>query len=272
MNRISWYLIVMFILLNSCGNNYYDTNITVTQDAAEGLDLKALTELVKEVKNSEELEKRLNSDNSINNLDLNDDGIVDYLKVTEYGGGDAYGFSITTEPEKGEIQEVASVEISRADDRADINVRGNEQIYGSGAYYHDNSHFWRNMFLFSYFTNGFGMWRSPYYWGGYPSYYRSYTVVDRSSYRNRTSAYTSRSNAVKTQQTNSSISKSNPNKNAVATKGIKAGLKNPTSTQKNFQKRSTTKSVGAGGFGRKSSGSVRSSSSTRSRSFSRGGK
>ena len=89
-----------------------DTTTTVTQtNAAEGLDLKALTLLVKEVKDASELEKRLNTSGGINNLDLDADGKVDYIKVTEYGTADHKGFSFTVEVTPGDVQEVATIEL-----------------------------------------------------------------------------------------------------------------------------------------------------------------
>ena len=264
------YYLFLLIFIFSCGNNYYDTNVTITQDAADGLDLKAVMALVQEVKSADELERRLNTAGGINNLDLNEDGKVDYIKVSEYGGSGEYGFSLTTEPVKGEVQELATIEIKKDGDRASVNARGNSQVYGHNHYYHDNSHFWRNMFLFSYFTNGFGMYRSPYYWGHYPTYYRSYSSVTVTDYRSRARSTYNNSSYKKGESSKSSISSKNPNKNKTASKGIKQSLKNPTKTQKSFQKRNPSKTSRSGGFGR--SGSVRGSSSSRSRSSFGGGK
>jgi len=265
-------LTMILFQCNSCSNSNdsYDTNITVTSDAADGLDLKALTAIIKDVKSGEELEKKLNDANGINNLDLNEDGKVDYLKVSEYGGqNNSYGFSITTEPVKGEEQEVASIEITKKGDQAEVEVRGNEQIYGSGHYYREN-HFWRNMFIASYFTRGFGMWHSPYHWGYYPPYYRSYGVVNRTVYRNRSNSFTRGSKIRRVKKSNSGLK--NPNRGKAASRGITSRLKNPTKTQKSFQKRNPSKKVRSGGFGRSKSktssrsGSIRRSSSSRSRS------
>ena len=53
--------------------------------AAEGLDLQALTVLTKDIRSGQELERRLNEKGGINNLDLNTDNKVDYLFVREFG-------------------------------------------------------------------------------------------------------------------------------------------------------------------------------------------
>ncbi len=74
--------------------------------AGDGLDLKAVTGLVKEVKSGQELERKLNEKDGINNLDLNGDKKVDYISVTEFGDVEKkLGFSLTSEPVKGEVQE-----------------------------------------------------------------------------------------------------------------------------------------------------------------------
>ncbi len=89
-----------------------EATVTVVSDAAEGLDLKALSEIIKEAESAEELEKKLNQKDGINNLDLNEDSKVDFISVTEYGNEkDAHGFSLTVETAKGETQEIASIEI-----------------------------------------------------------------------------------------------------------------------------------------------------------------
>lgn len=269
MKVIVRFFIIIFLLvglfsLGSCGgSDYSNTNITVVSDAAEGLNLQALPAIIKRVKSSEDFERELNKPGGINNLDLNQDGNVDYIKVTEYGGiNNSFGFSLTVEPVAGEVQEIATIEIKKSGKTADVYVSGNQQVYGAGHHYHEN-HFWRNMFIVSYFTNGFGMWHSPYRYGYYPSYYQTYTTVPRGVYHDRTRAYDTQ--AKRTSAPKSTISKSNPNKGKTASKGISARLKNPTSTQKQFQSRAASKRVKSGGFGRKSS-------TSRSRSSFGGGK
>ncbi|MBW2647828.1 MAG: hypothetical protein JRE23_16990 [Deltaproteobacteria bacterium] len=151
--------------------------MAVVSDAAEGLDLKSLTEVVKKVNSAEDLEKQLNDPGGINNLDLTEDGKVDFISVAEYGNKkDAYGFSRTVEPADGESQEIASIEIAKEGDNADIEVRGNEQIYGSGHYYH-GYHPIGSFLMWSYLMRPHGYYMSPWYRGYYPGYYRSYVPV-----------------------------------------------------------------------------------------------
>ena len=96
-------ILIMAISLINANRSQTAVSLAVVSDVAEGLDLKTLTEVVKTAKGAEDLEKRLNEPGGINNLDLNEDGKVDFISVTEYGNKkDAYGFSLTVQPDKGE--------------------------------------------------------------------------------------------------------------------------------------------------------------------------
>ena len=84
---------------SSSRDNY---NVTIQQttinDAASGLDLIAVGELVKNAKDAESFERALNDPSEkVNNLDLDENGKIDYIKVTEYGTVNLRGFSLTTE-------------------------------------------------------------------------------------------------------------------------------------------------------------------------------
>ena len=91
--------------------------------AANGFDLKAAGELVKQASDAEDLEKLLNKSGGVNNLDLNEDNKVDYIHVTEYGNDRAKGFSLTVQPEPGETQEVATIDIEKEGEKANVEVQ-----------------------------------------------------------------------------------------------------------------------------------------------------
>jgi len=263
-------------------NTQTNVNVNVVSEAKDGLDLEALTELIKKGRSAEDIEIKLNQSGGINNLDLDENGKVDFIKVTEYGNKNGiYGFSFTVELDNGEEQEIAEIEIEQSGDNAEIVTRGNEQIYGSNHYYH-SMHPVTTFLLWSYLLRPHPFYMSPFGFGHYPGYYNQYNTVNRSTYTNRTNAYKQNSNT-KRLSANSSKSKSkltNPNKGKVANSGIKKSLAKPTSTQKKFQTRSGSKTVGSGGFGSSKSGTVKSRTSSpvsargfsTSRSFGGGGK
>lgn len=253
-------VLIMAISLINANRSQTAVNVAVVSDAAEGLDLKTLTEVVKTANSAEDLEKRLNEPGGINNLDLNEDGKVDFISVTEYGNKkDAYGFSLTVQPDEGETQEIASIEIAQEGDNADIEVRGNEQLYGSGNYYR-GYHPMGSFLLWSYLLRPHPYYMSPWYRGYYPGYYRTYVPVGRSAYATRARTISQNSNATKASSSRmaSKTGLTNPNRGKTANKGITQRLRSPTATQKSFQSRNPSKAARSGGFG-----SARSSSRSR---------
>ena len=276
--------------------------------AAEGMDLQALTSLTKEIRSGQELERRLNEKEGINNLDLNGDKKVDYLFVSEFGDvKNKIGYSLTVQPQKEETQEVASITVENNGDRAEIQVVGNEQIYGDQAIFNDWSKIEREKLpeqssagekspmYHSYFYPR-PLWFSPFYFGFYPGYYSFFPIMGRSTYMtrvNRSYNTSSVGRGANSYQRSSGKQITNPNRGKTANRGITRSLQKPTNTQKKFQA-TRSRNLRSGGFGsqktasssqrsrssfgsssanRRStgfgSGSVRSSSS-RSRSFSFG--
>ena len=276
--------------------------------AAEGMDLQALTSLTKEIRSGQELERRLNEKEGINNLDLNGDKKVDYLFVSEFGDvKNKIGYSLTVQPQKEETQEVASITVEKNGDRAEIQVVGNEQIYGDQAIFNDWSKIEREKLpeqssagekspmYHSYFYPR-PLWFSPFYFGFYPGYYSFFPIMGCSTYMtrvNRSYNTSSVGRGANSYQRSSGKQITNPNRGKTANRGITRSLQKPTNTQKKFQA-TRSRNLRSGGFGsqktasssqrsrssfgsssanRRStgfgSGSVRSSSS-RSRSFSFG--
>lgn len=119
---------LVIVILISCGQQRImaqdQTVTTTTTAAASGLDLQAVTEIVKQSKNAAEIEQKLNAPGSVNNLDLYGTGNVDYIHVTEYGKGNMRGFSLTVMDSTGTDQEIATIEIERGYDSANVIVVG----------------------------------------------------------------------------------------------------------------------------------------------------
>lgn len=272
--------IFIAIVIGSCNTspkrthrqNNYNVNITSQVTAADGLNLKAVGEFIKKVKNAEDLEKKINDATlRINNLDLDEDGKVDYIKVTEYGDKadkSFKGFSLVAILSKAkDEQEVATIEVEKSGDGANVQVTGNKQIYGSGHHYH--SHYSSsNLLLWAWLWSPRPYWHSPFHYGYYPSYYRSYSVVSVNSYRSRTRGYTSGSSYKKSATSKVKSKATSPNKAKTSSK-VRAPLKNPTTSQKSFQKRNPSKTTRSGGFGKSSSSRTGTSGSRSSSSYSR---
>lgn len=244
-----------------------DQQLTMTTaPAAEGLDLQAVMAAFKEAPNAESFEKVLNDPESgLNNLDLNADGKVDFIKVTEYGNQkDTFGFALTTEPEAGNEQEVAKIELFKNGNNVDAQVVGNEQIYGSNYGFANTAMNVASIAMLAYLiSNRHQPYRSPYYYGYYPSYYRPYPYVGVDSYRNRSSRYYNNVSSLSRISQPRSLPSDvrNPKAGAVATAGIGRSLSKPTPGQTSFQNKfksnlqSQKRTVSS-----RSSGSVRGSS------------
>ena len=253
-------------------SNTNNTTIVADTEAADGLDLKALSAMLKDIKDGEDLERKLNKENGINNLDLNEDGKVDFIKVTEFGDPKkSLGYSLTTEPVKGEEQELATIQITNEGETANVEVSGNKQIYGTGHHYRSSPSIGTWLLLGYMMGGNYSFYRSPYSYGSYPRYYRPYSPISRSGYSSRSGTYYKNSNFTRTATPRIS-NLSNPNKGKVASKGITKNLKSPTTSQRTFASRNPNKAARTGGFGRKSttSRSSTSSSSVRGKSSSRG--
>lgn len=271
---------------SSTSSRYESSQVS---SAAEGLSLESVTTLVKDVRSGQELERKLNQKGGINNLDLDENKKVDYINVTEFGEAEQkIGYSLTIQPAKNETQEIATVTIEKNGDRAEIQVVGNEQVYGSDAIFNDWATVERSKDLaprgsqysgmpvrHSYFYPH-SLWVSPFFFGFYPPYYSFFPMIGRSAYVGRMSSYRSPSvrRGANQYSRNSTNKVTNPNRGKTAKRGITRSLSKPTSTQKQFRKASRPKR--SGGFGRRSSsgrssgfGSSRTGSSYRSRGFGR---
>jgi uncharacterized membrane protein YgcG len=276
------------LALTSCGpNQNYNTgggqvyvnppsqpNVVVTPEATnlgDNLDLQALGEMVKTSTSAQDIEKKLNASGSINNLDLDNDGNVDYIQVTEYGTGDDRGFSFTVNLADGSKQEVATVALQKSAGNVAMNIQGNQQVYGNNAYYQSNYSL-SDLMIMSYLMSYHRPYYSPYHYGYYPSYYHSYHSVPRAAYRSTVSTTTRTSKITRTTtRPKSSISSPNANYNSKKVNARSEALVNPTKSQKSFTKTSSArqqpKTTGFGNSNRSSnSGSSSASSSRRSSS------
>lgn len=259
--------LMMLSLFSTCKPRPKEVSTEViAREYAKGLDLRAVTNLARTSKTPGELEEKLNSSSTgVNNIDLNDDGKVDYIKVTEYGDGSDRGFSLSTEISPGEEQEIATIVFSQSDGKVAVQTTGHSSLYGPNHYYR-SSFGLSDALLWGYILSNHGSYRSPYGYGNYPgSYGGGWSRRSNADYASRNARYRTMSPAMPsgTPPIRSSATSPNAGKQAARARMVA----NPTQAQRSFAKRTgTTRS--SGGFGRSSSTSSRSSS----RSSFRGGK
>lgn len=268
--------LVAVIALTSCKDNsnqgqivvndYQPSQVSVTPEVAnlgDNLNLQALGELVKNSTSAQDIEDKLNTTGSINNLDLNNDGSVDYIKVTEYGDANQKGFSFTVDVAQGQTQEIATIEVAQGSNNAQMNIQGNQQLYGNNGYY-QSSYSLTDMMIMSYLFRPHPYYHSPYYYGHYPTYYRSYRSTPYNSYRNRISTTTRTTTITRTTRPTTTRSSSpNANKSVSSVTTRAKSLSTPTRSQKSFTTTSASRQrPSTSGFRSTSSSSPRKSSSS----------
>jgi len=247
------YVAAMFIasIAAGCQNPPQQNNVTIENNVTSGFDVNKLAQLVKTSTNPQVLEKAINDPNNhINNLDLDKDGNIDYLKVEEPGPNQ---LKVVDDVSDSDSVTVAKINVTpnQSANTADLSIQGNPDYVGNNNYYH-SSFSLTDFLLLSYFLRPHSYYMPYYHYGYYPSYYsrvRTVSYFRPSTSPAMSSRYSSRSS-----------------------------LGSPTRSQRSFGTRNPSSGVRSGGFGNGSShssgfgsGSSHSFGSGSSHSFGRSG-
>jgi len=94
--------------------------------------LPGALQMFKQSDNPEAFEKALNEENNhVNNLDLNNDGQIDYVRVVNEKDGNVMLFILRVDISKSESQDIAVIELEKTGEKsAAIQIIGDEDIYG----------------------------------------------------------------------------------------------------------------------------------------------
>lgn len=136
------------------------------------LDLQAVAAAFAEAKSVKEFEMLLNSSRyMINNLDLNGDGYIDYLRVLETRKGYYHALLIQACIAPGLFQDVATLVAERRANLLYVEVIGDPYLYGYN--YIVRPTFVKRPPMWDMFGKPtYTTWNSPYYHGHWPSYYQ----------------------------------------------------------------------------------------------------
>jgi hypothetical protein len=164
----------------------------------DNLNLYAVMKLFQESETLEGFERSLNDENSrINNLDLNGDNLIDYIRVTDYVDGNVHTIVLQAVLNRNESQDVAVFTVQRLPDSSvQIQLTGDEALYGNNyiiePIYDETPNpgylgraDTRNVTVVRtttiqvaawpiirfMFMPGYMVWRSSWYWGYYPGYW-----------------------------------------------------------------------------------------------------
>jgi hypothetical protein len=94
--------------------------------------LQGALQLFQNAQSPEDFEKQLNTQrNNVNNLDLNGDGDIDYIRVVDKSDKDVHAFVLQALVSASESQDIAVIEIEKTGDTtAVLQIIGDEDVYG----------------------------------------------------------------------------------------------------------------------------------------------
>ena len=166
----------------------------------DNLNLYAVMQLFQESETLEAFERNLNDENShINNLDLNGDNMVDYITVSDYVDGNVHNIVLRAALDRDEYQDVAVFTVEKLrNGSVQIQLIGDEALYGRNYIvepiyaetpnpgYKGRTVYRNNVTVVTttyyevaawpvirFIYNPFYVcWRSSWYWGYYPVYWR----------------------------------------------------------------------------------------------------
>lgn len=179
----------------------------------DNLDLYAVLDLFQKSKTIEDFEKSLNEEKSgINNLDLNNDQKVDFIKVETYQDGDDFLFILQDPISENETQDVAVISVTKdTAGKVAIQIIGDKDLYGKDYIVEPKTKATAAVTANPAYTGSepvesapasttvivvesapivqyvyspaYIPYYPPYYYGYYPPYYRAFTVMAVGIYR-----------------------------------------------------------------------------------------
>src|SRR5258705_1849693 len=98
----------------------------------DNFSLQGALQMFQKSSSIEEFEKLINAeDNHVNNLDLNEDGDIDYVRVIDKMDKDVHAFILQVAVSENENQDIAVIELEKTGaENAVIQIAGDEDIYG----------------------------------------------------------------------------------------------------------------------------------------------
>jgi hypothetical protein len=162
--------------------------ISPATEAAEGLDLQAVCELFKGSENLSEFEQDLNNPEiGVNNLDLDGNGEIDFIRVIEEVEDDTHIVVLQVPIAEDEYQDVAYIEIEKTgEEEYNVQAHGNEVIYGPNYYVYPPTVTIRTWpILPRLFYPGYRPYQSVYRFGFYPRWWKPRPIVKVNIYHTR---------------------------------------------------------------------------------------
>ncbi|NNE26349.1 MAG: hypothetical protein HKN09_05860 [Saprospiraceae bacterium] len=181
-------------------------DIEATGFDGDNFSLEGALELFKKAESLEDFEKQLNTEkNYVNNLDLNQDGKIDYVIVNDNLESDAHAIVLQVAVNKDETQDIAVIGIEKTgNEEAVLQIVGDEDVYGTQTIVEPydiegqsngsgpnadmafsrivvNVWFWPSVRYI--YRPSYRVWVSPYRWGYYPRWWSPWRPLSWGVYR-----------------------------------------------------------------------------------------
>jgi hypothetical protein len=120
------------LAVTSCGWITSSAQMVDAEVPGDHFSLEGALELFKKSESPEQFESLLNSpDSKVNNLDLNGDGYIDYIRVIDRQDRNVHVFILQALVSESQSQDVAVIELEKlANGKAVLQIIGDEDIYG----------------------------------------------------------------------------------------------------------------------------------------------
>lgn len=183
----------IFLAFLSVGSLFAQNVTTVranSSDISDNLDLQAVASIFGDSRDLEDFERRLNDpDMMISNLDLNNDGRVDYLRVVELAEQNTHVIVLQSVLGPDTFQDVATVEVERdRQNNVTVQVVGDPYIYGP-SYIYQPVYVTRPVLFGLFWGSNYRPYYSPWYWDYYPTYYNYWAPCAPYRYHNHVNVY-----------------------------------------------------------------------------------
>ena len=191
---------VMIVCVVETGSLFAKTSVPADSTGLPGdnFSLEGALEMFKKADSPEDFEKMINTeDNKVNNLDLNGDGDIDYIKVIDKVEVDAHAFILQAAVSDNESQDIAVIELEKTGGTdAIVQIVGDEDIYGEQVIVEpadENKtatrsaratattnvvvNVWTWPVVRHVYTPGYTVWVSPWGWRARPVWWRPWRPV-----------------------------------------------------------------------------------------------
>lgn len=223
------------------------------ENSGDNFSLEGALEMFKKANSLEEFEKFINTEeNNINNLDLNDDGEIDYITVESLKEENTHVIILSTYLDEETIQDIATIGIELTDKEfAVLQIEGNEDLYSLNTIIEPfdieeesdtskrgpnsyevlpvkvivNVWFWPCV-KFIYHPK-YVVWKSPYRWKKHPNYWKPWKPYKHINFKSKCVRHNTHYHKTKTHR-------------IVAAKKVYKSRKKATIIQKNKAKKTKT--------------------------------